>query len=169
MSERNLVPPSSTLKIIAAFTTVRISDLTKYITSLEETSTRFINREQGEQESGFFSIRPPPPEKIIEYLNKHVVGQHAKSILSWAIYNHYQRIHNNVPPQQQGNNSSHRKEMAVMDQGHQQPFTHREPRWTAAVSTMGSDIPDSNSHEVKSQKSSILLLGPTGSDVWSKY
>jgi hypothetical protein len=36
MSRRNLVPPFPTLKIIAEFTTVRISHLTKYITNQEE-------------------------------------------------------------------------------------------------------------------------------------
>jgi ATP-dependent Clp protease ATP-binding subunit ClpX len=64
--------------------------------------------------------------QIFEYLNKHVVGQeHAKKVLSVAVYNHYKRIYNNIPPQQQSNNSNHRQEMAVMEQGPQQSFTHR--------------------------------------------
>lgn len=48
---------------------------------------------------------PPPPQKIMEYLDKHVVGQDfAKKVLSVAVYNHYKRIHHNLPqvsPQQQ--------------------------------------------------------------------
>lgn len=36
--------------------------------------------------------------KIFEYLNKHVIGQdHAKKVLSVAVYNHYKRIYNNIP------------------------------------------------------------------------
>lgn len=63
--------------------------------------------------------------QIFEYLNKHVVGQeHAKKVLSVAVYNHYKRIYNNIPPQQQSNNN-HRQDMAVMEQGPQQSFTHR--------------------------------------------
>jgi ATP-dependent Clp protease ATP-binding subunit ClpX len=63
--------------------------------------------------------------QIFEYLNKHVVGQeHAKKVLSVAVYNHYKRIYNNIPPQQQSN-GSHRQDMAVMEQGPQQSFTHR--------------------------------------------
>ena len=41
---------------------------------------------------------PPPPKKIFEYLNQHVIGQdHAKKVLSVAVYNHYKRIYNNAP------------------------------------------------------------------------
>lgn len=43
------------------------------------------------------------------------------------------------------------------------PPPEPEPRRPAASSTMGSDILDSNSHELKLEKSNILLLGPTGS------
>ncbi|XP_021924347.1 ATP-dependent Clp protease ATP-binding subunit clpX-like, mitochondrial isoform X2 [Zootermopsis nevadensis] len=152
---------------------------------LSEVDTKKSLKEGREdQKSGFFRKPPPPPKKIFEYLNKHVVGQeHAKKVLSVAVYNHYKRIYNNIPQQQQSN-SSHRQDMAVMEQGPQHSFTHRgighgasglgvgfqhtpppepEPRRPAASSTMGSDILDSNSHELKLEKSNILLLGPTGS------
>lgn len=60
--------------------------------------------------------------QIYEYLNKHVVGQeHAKKVLSVAVYNHYKRIYNNLPPQ-----SSVRQDVAVMEQGPQySAFTPR--------------------------------------------
>ncbi|KAH8312539.1 hypothetical protein KR044_011350 [Drosophila immigrans] len=45
---------------------------------------------------------PPPPLKIMEYLDKHVVGQEfAKKVLAVAVYNHYKRIHHNLPQLQQ--------------------------------------------------------------------
>ena len=41
---------------------------------------------------------PPPPKKIKEFLDKHIVGQEvAKKSLSVAVYNHYKRIHHNIP------------------------------------------------------------------------
>lgn len=158
---------------------------------LSEVDTKKSMKEGREdQKSGFFRKPPPPPKKIYEYLNKHVVGQeHAKKVLSVAVYNHYKRIYNNIPPQQQ-NSSNHRQDMAVMEQGPQQSFTHRdllhitgighgasglgvgfqhspppepETRRPAANNTLGSDILDSSSHELKLEKSNILLLGPTGS------
>ncbi|KAM8705378.1 hypothetical protein ACLKA7_009787 [Drosophila subpalustris] len=51
---------------------------------------------------------PPPPQKIMEYLDKHVVGQEfAKKVLAVAVYNHYKRIHHNLPQlQQQGQGST---------------------------------------------------------------
>ncbi|XP_017084807.2 ATP-dependent Clp protease ATP-binding subunit clpX-like, mitochondrial isoform X2 [Drosophila eugracilis] len=51
---------------------------------------------------------PPPPQKIMEYLDKHVVGQDfAKKVLAVAVYNHYKRIHHNLPQlQQQGGGAS---------------------------------------------------------------
>ncbi|KQS38735.1 ATP-dependent Clp protease ATP-binding subunit clpX-like, mitochondrial isoform X1 [Drosophila erecta] len=51
---------------------------------------------------------PPPPQKIMEYLDKHVVGQDfAKKVLAVAVYNHYKRIHHNLPQlQSQGAGAS---------------------------------------------------------------
>lgn len=44
-------------------------------------------------------------------------------VLSVAVYNHYKRIYNNAPVQIGSNNS--RQDMAVMEQGPHQNFTHR--------------------------------------------
>jgi len=39
----------------------------------------------------------PKPEKIVEFLNKHIIGQEdAKKVLAVALYNHYKRIENPV-------------------------------------------------------------------------
>jgi ATP-dependent Clp protease ATP-binding subunit ClpX len=37
--------------------------------------------------------------QIYDYLDRYVVGQdYAKKVLSVAVYNHYKRIYNNLPP-----------------------------------------------------------------------
>nr|CAD7394204.1 unnamed protein product [Timema cristinae] len=126
--------------------------------------------------------------KIFEYLNRHVVGQdYAKKVLSVAVYNHYKRIYNNIPQQAQVS-SSNRQDMAVMEQGPQQSFTHRDLHISgigqssalgvgfqsssppsdmenrrASNNSAGSDILDAKNHELRLEKSNILLLGPTGS------
>ncbi|XP_076258342.1 caseinolytic protease chaperone subunit isoform X2 [Rhynchophorus ferrugineus] len=125
--------------------------------------------------NGQYRKPPPPPKKIYDYLNKHVVGQeYAKKVLSVAVYNHYKRIYNNTP-----NQVNNRQDMAVMEQGPHHNITHRgmghnsmglsfsptEPPYskTTSQSAVGSDILDRTTHELKLEKSNILLLGPTGS------
>ncbi|XP_033329108.1 caseinolytic protease chaperone subunit isoform X2 [Megalopta genalis] len=131
----------------------------------------------------FYRKPPPPPKKIFEYLNKHVVGQEfAKKVLSVAVYNHYKRIYNNLPVQNsmQGSTNS----TGTQDLNH--PFTHRDLLHISTIgnslgvgfqqfppgneqkssnnqSVPGSDILDSKQHQLKLEKSNILLLGPTGS------
>jgi ATP-dependent Clp protease ATP-binding subunit ClpX len=35
--------------------------------------------------------------KIYEFLNKYIIGQeHAKKVMSVAVYNHYKRLYNNI-------------------------------------------------------------------------
>ncbi|KAF5282097.1 hypothetical protein FQR65_LT14415 [Abscondita terminalis] len=147
---------------------------------LSEVDTK--KKEGVEAKSGFFRQPPPPPKKIYDYLNKHVVGQeYAKKVLSVAVYNHYKRIFNNVP--NQGNISRH--DTAVMEQGPHQGFTHRDllhitgmghsssvgfnfqnthsDTTTVRHSPTGSDVLNQTSHDLKLEKSNILLLGSTGS------
>lgn len=60
--------------------------------------------------------------QIYAYLNKHVVGQdHAKKVLSVAVYNHYKRIYNNLS--QLVNNN--KQDATLMENGSQYSFTHR--------------------------------------------
>ncbi|XP_008553557.1 ATP-dependent Clp protease ATP-binding subunit clpX-like, mitochondrial isoform X2 [Microplitis demolitor] len=146
--------------------------------SLKETSRG------DDPKQGFYRKPPPPPKKIFEYLNKHVIGQeYAKKVLSVAVYNHYKRIHNNLPPQ----NSVQAGSNQVGPQELNYPFTHRDLLHVSSLgnplsvglqhppgstdqqkvsgnqSVPGSDILDSTQHQLKLEKSNILLLGPTGS------
>ncbi|XP_063909232.1 ATP-dependent Clp protease ATP-binding subunit clpX-like, mitochondrial isoform X2 [Zophobas morio] len=130
-------------------------------------------KEGVDQKQGFFRKPPPPPKKIYDYLNRHVVGQeYAKKVLSVAVYNHYKRIYNNTP-NGQGSGSS-RQDVAVMEQGMHQNVTHRglghgsigsnlSGQESQKGSATGSEILDRTTHELKLEKSNILLLGPTGS------
>ncbi|XP_046478137.1 ATP-dependent Clp protease ATP-binding subunit clpX-like, mitochondrial isoform X1 [Neodiprion pinetum] len=141
-----------------------------------------------EPKQGFYRKPPPPPKKIFEYLNKHVIGQeYAKKVLSVAVYNHYKRIHNNLPMQ----NATPVNATQVATQESNHPFTHRglkphllhissignslgvgfqhvapgadQQKSSGSQSNTGSDILDSKQHQLKLEKSNILLLGPTGS------
>lgn len=63
--------------------------------------SEFENKRNVKEEAKNQRKPPPPPQKIMEYLDKHVVGQDfAKKVLSVAVYNHYKRIHHNLPPPQ---------------------------------------------------------------------
>lgn len=64
----------------------------------------------------FFSSPFECAFQIYEYLNKHVVGQEkAKKVLSVAVYNHYKRIYNNIPMQ------NNRQDVTVMEQAAPNP------------------------------------------------
>ncbi|XP_076231154.1 caseinolytic protease chaperone subunit isoform X3 [Calliopsis andreniformis] len=120
---------------------------------------------------GFYRKPPPPPKKIFEYLNKHVVGQeYAKKVLSVAVYNHYKRIYNNLPAQNTMQGSTSAADLLHISTignslgvGFQQFPTGNEQKSAGNQSVPGSDILDSKQHQLKLEKSNILLLGPTGS------
>lgn len=50
----------------------------------------------------------------------------------------------------------------------QQPFHGEEPK-SSSTSSAGSDILDSSTHELRLDKSNILMLGPTGSGEFLKF
>lgn len=140
-----------------------------------------------DSKQGFYRKPPPPPKKIYEYLNKHVVGQeYAKKVLSVAVYNHYKRIYNNLPAQGAAQGGSHSSGTQDSNQAYNQrsfkPYLLHisgvgsslgvgfppgipgsDQKGTGSQSAAGSDILDSKQHQLKLEKSNILLLGPTGS------
>ncbi|XP_037024783.1 ATP-dependent Clp protease ATP-binding subunit clpX-like, mitochondrial [Bradysia coprophila] len=116
--------------------------------------------------------QPPPPKKIMEYLDTHVIGQElAKKVLSVAVYNHYKRIYHNTPSQsqtaQQVETGSRGDLLHISGIGHTMMSSHPSevPRAPASAQqpTFGSELLDKKTHELKLEKSNLLMLGPTGS------
>ncbi|XP_047740172.1 ATP-dependent Clp protease ATP-binding subunit clpX-like, mitochondrial isoform X2 [Hyalella azteca] len=136
---------------------------------------------------------PPPPKKIYEYLDSHVIGQErAKKVLSVAVYNHYKRIYHNIPQAKpeplpldgvpiqhhtsfqiggiSGNTSA--KELLRHLQGMSQQSSAlgvgnyeggSDDGKGEAQGPQGSDVLESSTHNLRLEKSNVLLLGPTGS------
>lgn len=130
--------------------------------------------------------QPPPPKKIMEYLNRHVIGQDlAKKVLSVAVYNHYKRIHHNSPKYPTSNASMFASDAATrggdllhiagldsvmrtaganVSAASPNAQTNEFPRPPAAAQPKsGTELLDKNTHQLKLEKSNILMLGPTGS------
>ncbi|CAF4861104.1 unnamed protein product [Pieris macdunnoughi] len=119
---------------------------------LSEVDTKKSIKDNADAKNGFYRKPPPPPKKIFEYLNKHVVGQDfAKKVLSVAVYNHYKRIYNNVT---NGANDAH----------HPLHHAHKDLLHLSQGGTGGgAEVLERQNHELRLDKSNVLLLGPTGS------
>lgn len=129
--------------------------------------------------------QPPPPKKIMEYLNKHVIGQDlAKKVLSVAVYNHYKRIYHNTPTTSTNQSfgefpatSSAVRGGDLLDfaslgakhypQEHsdvpRSAFPGKGAQQDQPLEATGSELLDKKTHQLKLDKSNILMLGPTGS------
>ncbi|XP_076050282.1 ATP-dependent clpX-like chaperone, mitochondrial isoform X2 [Oratosquilla oratoria] len=160
-----------------------------FVVLSEVDSKRKQKEKRDDVKAGFNRKPPPPPKKIYEYLDHHVVGQErAKKVLSVAVYNHYKRIFHNIPntksePLQidnaatpQGLSNRDLLHIAGISQSHalgvggfpnneQTPQQQQEqPSKRPMTSNIhGSDILDATTHNLRLEKSNILLLGPTGS------
>ncbi|XP_041705723.1 ATP-dependent Clp protease ATP-binding subunit clpX-like, mitochondrial isoform X1 [Coregonus clupeaformis] len=136
----------------------------------------------------FVQKPPPPPKKIYAYLDKYVVGQsYAKKVLAVAVYNHYKRIHNNIPAgsrqvEVDKQASLTPRELETRRREDEYRFTKLlqiagiSPHGNALGASMqqqatqqapqerrGGDVLDSTHTDIKLEKSNIVLLGPTGS------
>lgn len=125
--------------------------------------------------------RKPPKNQP----QKHVVGQDfVKKVLSVAVYNHYKRIHHNLPqvsPQQQqmSQNGGIMNDpmgtrtdlLNITGIGHTiaSSGTELPPKQSQSADThhhqhdSGSEILEKQNYEIKLEKSNIIMLGPTGS------
>lgn len=93
--------------------------------------------------------KPPPPKKLMEYLDSYVIGQElAKKCLSVGVYNHYKKLYHNSQMEYEQNYES---DESICSE-HQQ-----------VASKLGSKLLDEKEHHLILDKSNILLLGPTGS------
>ncbi|KAL6256838.1 hypothetical protein P5V15_011776 [Pogonomyrmex californicus] len=82
--------------------------------------------------------------------------EYAKKVLSVAVYNHYKRIGNNLSVQNlQMQTNVNLVNIDYIDTDGSQKISR---------SAIGSTILDNEQHQLKLEKSNILLLGPTGSD-----
>ncbi|UJR28698.1 hypothetical protein I4U23_009927 [Adineta vaga] len=100
---------------------------------------------------------PPSPKKIFEFLNKYIVGQeHAKKVMSVAVYNHYKRLYNNM-----STNKSLPEPINIKNTNQQQ--NQGSTSFNNDEATSGSDIIHKENYDLKLEKSNILMLGPTGS------
>ncbi|XP_017068307.1 uncharacterized protein LOC108105987 [Drosophila eugracilis] len=117
---------------------------------VEVSSEKSTAKEQKKQKPGKL---PPPPQKIVEYLDKHVVGQDfAKKVLAVAVYNHYKRIHHNISQ--------------TNKQQQQEDFSNEVHEVNPLFEQLKISVNESTGlqpNEVELEKSNIMMLGPTGS------
>ena len=76
-----------------------------------------LEEDKKKKDNQGFSIKNIPiPEEIKKYLDQYVIGQErAKKILSVAVYNHYQRIKNNLAGNQKNKNNKKPKNYVELE------------------------------------------------------
>jgi ATP-dependent Clp protease ATP-binding subunit ClpX len=73
------------------------SETTNICNECVTTCAAILQKEVNYQQRAQMHQDLPKPEKIVEYLNKHIIGQEdAKKVLAVALYNHYKRIENPI-------------------------------------------------------------------------
>ena len=130
---------------------------------------------------------PPPPKRIFEFLNKYIIGQdHAKKVMSVAVYNHYKRIYNNninamkaskdkdTDTNDEPKNILQMKDLSANGISFVTQKRESIDKITSLFSNAlnnsrteekpsKSSVLYNDSNELKLEKSNILMLGPTGS------
>ncbi len=70
-------------------------------------------QQQTQAKPQFKPHQPPAPKKIWEFLNRYIIGQdHAKKVISVAVYNHYKRINSNYLQAQAAANKAEKSSSA---------------------------------------------------------
>ena len=73
------------------------SEKTNICNECVTTCSNILQKEVRYEQQAEMNEALPKPEKIVEFLNKYIIGQEdAKKVLSVALYNHYKRIENPV-------------------------------------------------------------------------
>ncbi|XP_012674890.1 caseinolytic mitochondrial matrix peptidase chaperone subunit Xa isoform X2 [Clupea harengus] len=149
-----------------------------FVVLSETDSKKSLKEQETAAEAVKFAFQqkpPPPPKKIYAYLDKYVVGQsHAKKVLSVAVYNHYKRIYNNIPPttrkptETEKHTSITPRELlqiaGISPHGNALGASvQQQGAQASAQEQRGGDVLDTTPTEIKLEKSNIILLGPTGS------
>lgn len=81
---------SEVKKMFSSETTHICNECVTTCSNILQKEVRFEQREELHEQL-------PKPEKIVEFLNKYIIGQEdAKKVLAVALYNHYKRIENPV-------------------------------------------------------------------------
>ncbi len=73
------------------------SETTHICNECVTTCSNILQKEVGYEQRAKMQEQLPKPAKIVEHLDKHIIGQEdAKKVLAVALYNHYKRIENPV-------------------------------------------------------------------------
>lgn len=136
---------------------------------------------------------PPPKKIMDYLNQHVVGQELAKKVLSVAVYNHYKRIYHNIPTptqsQQQTEPQNRGDLLHISGIGHTMMSSHATEVPRAPINSnsssssnqssssgqsgggggnihqqiFGSELLDKKTHELKLEKSNLLMLGPTGS------
>ncbi|EIM88479.1 ClpX ATPase regulatory subunit [Stereum hirsutum FP-91666 SS1] len=107
------------------------------------------------------------PRELVSYLDQYVIGQHkAKKVLSVAVYNHYNRVRENIWNMEQEDDSNydwderdrHRERERPQDDSVVEPARIRPRARPSAPNPPVNQFPTP-----PLEKSNVLILGPTGS------
>jgi len=150
-----------------------------------ETKTQFVPKIETETSKQAFKFKKlPPPKTICQFLDKYIIGQNnSKKVISVAVYNHYKKINNNlsksikldsVKPRNSDYSVMKLDDSKISLKGNyineQYLFMLKFNYFSdfyrikklKEQQEQRSSILYSDKHEIKLEKSNILMIGPTG-------